>query len=208
MGEDKLLDFQLGSIDFGDRIIILEEPITLELSKAEYGEYLMVNNDFGILSMGNSLDKMVQDINEQFRVLWDEYVGWDENLTASGQMLKDKMVDRFVLHGHEFGEDRNKKKAETNVKSKKNLSEIAILWVCITSIFLFIATIVSCYEHATQGIFGDHKLSTFLIGEIIYPNKPGWYTWVRLVTIPTITTVVLVIINYLTNMWFEEEKSE
>ena len=117
MDKDKLLDFQLGSIDFGDRIIILEEPITLELSKAEYGEYLMVNNDFGILSMGNSLDKMVQDINEQFRVLWDEYVRWDENLTASGQMLKDKMVDRFVLHGHEFGEGRHKEKAKTNVKS-------------------------------------------------------------------------------------------
>lgn len=101
---------------------------------------------------------------------------------------------------------KRRRKPMSNLK--KNLSEIAILWVWITSTFLFIATIVSCYEHATQGIFGDHKLSTFLIGEIIYPNKPGWYTWVRLVTIPTITTVVLVIINYLTNMWFEEEKSE
>ena len=108
MGADKLLDFQLGSIDFGGRIIILEEPIKLEVSKAEYGEYLMVNNDFGILTMGNSLEEMIKDINEQFRILWDEYVRWDNELTTSGQMLKDKMVDKFVSHGYVFGEDKNK----------------------------------------------------------------------------------------------------
>ena len=49
---DTLINFQLGHIDLGDRIIILEEPIILELSKAEYGEYLMTNDDFGILAMG------------------------------------------------------------------------------------------------------------------------------------------------------------
>ena len=102
-GYDKLIDFQLGSIDFGGRIVILEEPITLELSKAEDGEYLMVNDDFGILVMGNSLEKMVADVNEQFKVLWDEFVRPDDGLTTSGQMLKDKMIDRFVMYGHVFG---------------------------------------------------------------------------------------------------------
>ena len=103
MDADKLLDFQLGSIDFGGRIVILEEPIILELSKAEDGEYLMANDDFGILTIGNSLEKMVMDVNEQFRVLWDEFVRPDDGLTTSGQMLKDKMVDRFVMYGHVFG---------------------------------------------------------------------------------------------------------
>lgn len=103
-GHDKLINFQLGSIDFGGRIIILEEPIILELSKAEYGEYLMVNDDFGILAMGNSFEEMVTDVNEQFKVLWDEFVRSDDELTTSGQMLKDKMMDRFVMYGHVFGE--------------------------------------------------------------------------------------------------------
>ena len=103
---DTLINFQLGHIDLGDRIIILEEPIILELSKAEYGEYLMTNDDFGILAMGNTLEHMVKDINEQFQVIWNEYVRSDDGLTTSGQMLKDILVDRFELHGCVFGGDK------------------------------------------------------------------------------------------------------
>lgn len=111
-GYDKLIDFQLGSIDFGGRIVILEEPIILELSKAEGGEYLMANDDFGILTMGNTFEEMVTDVNEQFRVLWDEFVRSDDGLTTSGQMLKDKMLDRFVMYGHVFGGDKKQTLSE------------------------------------------------------------------------------------------------
>ena len=99
---DTLINFQLGHIDLGDRIIILEEPIILELSKAEYGEYLMTNDDFGILAIGNTLEHMVKDINEQFQALWGGYVRSDDELTTSGQMLKDSLVDRFTIHGCVF----------------------------------------------------------------------------------------------------------
>lgn len=112
MDADKLLDFKLGSIDFGGRIVILEEPIILELSKAEGGEYLMANDDFGILTMGNTFEEMVTDVNEQFRVLWDEFVRSDDGLTTSGQMLKDKMLDRFVMYGHVFGGDKKQTLSE------------------------------------------------------------------------------------------------
>lgn len=112
MDADKLLDFKLGSIDFGGRIVILEEPIILELSKAEYGEYLMVNDDFGILAMDNSFEEMVADVNEQFKVLWNEFIRPDDELTTSGQMLKEKMVDRFVMYGHVFGGDKKQTLSE------------------------------------------------------------------------------------------------
>lgn len=98
--KDNLINFKLGHINIGKRTIILEEPISLELSKADYGGYLLTNNDFGILTIGNSLEEMIKDINEQFTVLWNEYVRSDDELSTSGQMLKDKILDRLGMHGY------------------------------------------------------------------------------------------------------------
>ena len=98
-----LINFKLGHINIGKRTIILEEPISLELSKADYGGYLMTNDDFGILTMGNNLEEMIKDINEQFTVLWNEYVRSDDVLSTSGQMLKDALTGRFAVGGIVFG---------------------------------------------------------------------------------------------------------
>ena len=101
--KDILINFKLGHINIGENTIILEEPISLDLSKADHGGYLMVNGDLGILTIGNSLEEMIKDINEQFTVLWGEYVRSDDELTTSGQMLKEALVDRFAMHGIVFG---------------------------------------------------------------------------------------------------------
>ena len=99
---DSLINFKLGHINIGENIVILEEPITLELSKADHAGYLMVNDDFGILTIGNNFEEMIKDINEQFTVLWGEYMRPDDELSTSGQMLKESLVDRFVMHGIAF----------------------------------------------------------------------------------------------------------
>ena len=104
---DILINFKLGHINIGENTIILEEPLSLELSKADHGGYLMVNDDFGILSIGDNIEEMIKDINEQITVLWGEYVRSDDELTTSGQMLKESLVDRFAIRGIVFGENRN-----------------------------------------------------------------------------------------------------
>lgn len=100
---DILINFKLGHINIGENTIILEEPLSLELSKADHGGYLMTNDDFGILSIGDNLEEIIKDINEQITVLWGEYVRSDDELTTSGQMLKESLVDRFAMHGIVFG---------------------------------------------------------------------------------------------------------
>ena len=93
---------KLGHITIGESVIILKEPLSMELSKADH-EYIISNDDFGILATGNNIDQMIKDINEQFTVIWTAYIRPDDELTTSGQMLKESLMDRFVVNGIVFG---------------------------------------------------------------------------------------------------------
>lgn len=76
-----------------------------------------------------------------------------------------------------------------------NISEIIILWLVVSTFFINIVMIILFCEYSWHDTFNyDYcKITTLLIGEIIYTNKPHWYTWVRFIIIPTVTTIILVI---------------
>ncbi|MEA1998143.1 MAG: hypothetical protein U9N61_02285 [Euryarchaeota archaeon] len=76
--------------------IELKKPITVEIQK--YGEgYALAYEEFGILSIGETIEECKEFFQEEFFVLMDMYLVKDEELTTKAIKLKRK-IEAILKH--------------------------------------------------------------------------------------------------------------
>ena len=64
----------------------------------ENGQFIVSYNDLGLLTVSNSLDSAIEEIQMEFSGLWDDYVtSPEEELSRSGIVFKNKLIE-YVGH--------------------------------------------------------------------------------------------------------------
>ncbi len=83
--------FLLSEFFINKKRVTLSKPLLLDI-QLEDNQYFVSYNDLGLLAINSSRKQALQDIQEEFSELWDEYVICPENeLTEGAKRLKAKL---------------------------------------------------------------------------------------------------------------------
>ena len=80
-------------IGYGKHLFKLKLPIRVEAEPSTEG-WILYHEELRILAVAPTIDECIDEFQEYFYVLWEEYVNKsDDELTDGGQVLKHKLLD-------------------------------------------------------------------------------------------------------------------
>ena len=80
-------------ICYGKHLVKLKLSIRIEAELSTEG-WILYHEELGILAVAPTIDECIDEFQEYFYVLWEEYINKsDDELTVGGQALKYELLD-------------------------------------------------------------------------------------------------------------------
>lgn len=90
--ENPLSRLSISEVFINERKVKLSEPLSVNI-QFEDQHYILSDDDLGLLAISGKLDNAVNEIQEEFSELWNEYVTCpEEELTQDAKALRAKLI--------------------------------------------------------------------------------------------------------------------
>jgi len=90
--ENPLRRLSISEVFINERKVKLSEPLSMKI-QFEDQHYILSHDDLGLLAISRMLDNAVNEIQEEFSELWNEYVTCpEEELTEDAKALRAKLI--------------------------------------------------------------------------------------------------------------------
>lgn len=90
--ENPLSRLSISEVFINERKVKLSEPLSVKI-QFEDQQYILSDDDLGLLAISGKLDNAVNEIQEEFSELWNEYVTCpEEELTEDAIALRAKLI--------------------------------------------------------------------------------------------------------------------
>lgn len=90
--KNPLRRLSISEVFINDRKVKLSEPLSIKI-QFEDQHYILSHDDLGLLAISGMLDNAVNEIQEEFSELWNEYVTCpEEELTEDAKALRAKLM--------------------------------------------------------------------------------------------------------------------